>query len=144
MAIDFTTDINNVTRQIKQYIRQNQPVPKCTIDHYNSLAGATISTQTLESGTNDFPVGSLGSAFPSISTTDSIAVASSASRTYLTIQNIGDETVYIHFGGAAAVDAGLKLLPGAEFTSQVLQLIQAEIHAVTDAATSTLAVYEIA
>lgn len=144
MAIDFTIDINNVTRQIKQYIRQNQPVPKCTIDHYNSLVGATLNTQTLESGTSDFPVGALASSFPAAPITDTTILAANPSRTYLLLQNIGDETVYINFGGAAALLGGIKLLPGAEFSTQVTQFTEAELHVIADTNPSTLAVYEIA
>ena len=144
MALDFTIDINNVTRQIRQYLRRDQPIPKCTLEHYNTLVGATLNAQTLESGTSDFPVGALASSFPAVPITDTTILAANTSRTYLLLQNIGSDTVYINFGGAAALAGGIQLLPGAEFSTQVTQFTEAELHAIADTNPSALAVYEIA
>lgn len=144
MALDFTIDINNVTRQIKQYLRRDQPIPKCTLDHYNTLVGATINAQTLESGTNSFPLGTLAGTFPAVPATDTTILAANTSRTYVLIQNIGSDTIFLNFGGAAAVNGGLKLLPGAEFDTQIPQLLTGALHAIAETGSSTLAVYEIA
>lgn len=144
MSLDFTTDINNVTRQIRSYIRRNEPIPKCTLDHYSSLVSASINSQIAESGSGDFPVGNLSSSFPSATTSNSVILSANTSRTYILIQNIGTETVYINFGGVAGVGAGIQLLPSATFITQVTQFTRAELNAISTSAPSSLAVFEIA
>ena len=144
MALDFTKDINNVTRQIRKFLVNDEPVPKCTIEHYNNLAGAQANSAALESGTSDFPTGALSSSFPAVTTTNSVVLAANADRTYIVIQNIGADTVYINFDAAASVGGGIQLLPGANWITQIPQFTETAINAIAETTSSTLAVYEIA
>ena len=144
MALDFTKDINNVTRQIRKFLVNDEPVPKCTIEHYNNLAGAQANSAVLESGTSDFPTGDLASSFPAVTTTNSVVLAANVDRTYIVIQNIGADTVYINFDSPAAVGGGIQLLPGANWITQIPQFTATAINAIAESTSSTLAVYEIA
>ena len=127
-----------------KYVRRGQKVPKDVLAHYNNLLSGTLNAQELETGeSTDFPVGALVSTFPSIATANGVVLAANADRTYILIQNIGPEAIYINFGAAAAVGGGLQLLPGASWTSQIPQFVEAELNAIADTATSSLAVYTI-
>lgn len=144
MALDFTKDINNVTRQIRKFLVNDEPVPKCTIEHYNNLAGAQANAAALESGTSDFPTGGLSSSFPAVTTANSVVLPANVDRTYYVIQNVGSDTVYLNFDAPAAVGGGMLLLPGANWITQIPQFTEAEINAVAENTSSTLAIYEIA
>lgn len=143
MALDFTKDISNVTRQIEGYLKRNLPVPKCTLEHYNTLIGSVTNSIALEESGGTSPT-SLSSSFPTVTTTNSIVLATSSTRTYFIIQNIGDETVYINFGAPATIGGGLKLLASAEFSTEITQFTQTAINAIAEANISTLAIYEVA
>ena len=48
MNIDFTSDLNNVARQIRRYTDSNQPIPKATLEHYNTLIWASSNNNGTE------------------------------------------------------------------------------------------------
>lgn len=147
MAIDFTTDIHNVARQIRRYISANQPVPKCTLEQYNTLIGASLNAQTLESGGSNasvgLPTGTLNTTFTTATTTDSVVLVGDPGFTYVLIQNVGDNTVYINFGAPASIGGGLQLVPGANWITQIPQFMEVDLHAIADTAASDLAIYSI-
>jgi len=142
MSVDFSQDIKTTERQMNTYVRKGQKVPQDVLAHHNNLLSATLNAQQVENGqADDLPSGNLNSLFPLITTTDDIILKLNTSTEYVLIQNIGDKTVYIHFGAPAAIGAGLQLLAGASWSSQIPQFIQNDIHAITVSGTSTLALY---
>lgn len=144
MAVDFSNDIRTTERQMARFVRKGQKVPKDVLAHYTNLLSGTINAQTVENGqADDFPAGDLAGIFPSVSTTSSVVIAASTSREFILIQNIGTETIYINFNGPAGVAAGLQLVAGGSWSSQFPQFAKAEIHAIAETGSSTLALYTI-
>lgn len=147
MALDFNTDINNVARQIRQFIVKNQPIPKCTLDHYNTLIGASLNQQTFESGGSNasvgLPVGNLSTTFTTTTITSGVSLAGDPNRTYALIQNVGANTIYLNFGAAASIGGGLQLLPGATWITQIPQFLSVDWHTIADGGNSDIAIYTI-
>lgn len=148
MAIDFSQDIKTAERQMNTYIRRGQKVPRDVLDHYTKLLSGTLDSQTVENGgnssTSSAPQGSLNpGTFPTVSDTDSVILSADTDRSYVLIQNTGNETVFINFGSAAAVNGGLKIIAGGSWSSTFPQFAETEIHAIAEANTSTLTIYTI-
>lgn len=143
MAVDFSQDIKTTERQMNRYVRNGQKVPKDVLAHYNNLLSGTLNAQTVENGqADDFPSGNLTTTFGSVPNTNGVILIE-GDRQYLLIQNVGDDTIYINFGASAAVLGGLKLLPGASWSTQFPQFATAEINAIAETSSSDVAIYTI-
>ena len=143
MAVDFSQDIKTTERQMNRYVRNGQIIPKDVLAHYNNLLSGTLNAQTIENGqADDFPSGDLNSTFTSVPNTNTVILAA-GDRDYLLIQNVGDDTIYINFGAPAAVLGGLKLLPGASWSTQFPQFVTAELNAIAESTSSDVAIYTI-
>lgn len=137
MTLNLSNDLKFAKRQINSYIKKGQIVPKDVLSHYSNLLSVANDRQSFTFGT--LTPGS----FPTITTSSTSILPTNNNRTYVLIQNIGNNVVFLDFDSPAANNGGLKLSANEKIELTIKQFVTANINAIAIGGSSTLSIFTI-